>query len=84
MKLVVAILKPFKLEDVMEALKNLGVAGVTLTEAQGFGQQLPVEKRGHFLALELGARDGHPRPVVLLGRATDEEHLVADDLQTDR
>jgi nitrogen regulatory protein P-II 1 len=42
MKLVVAILKPFKLEDVMEALKNLGVAGVTLTEAQGFGRQ-----RGH-------------------------------------
>jgi nitrogen regulatory protein P-II 1 len=42
MKLIVAILKPFKLEDVMEALKNLGVAGVTLTEAQGFGRQ-----RGH-------------------------------------
>jgi nitrogen regulatory protein P-II 1 len=42
MKLIVAVLKPFKLEDVMEALKNLGVAGVTLTEAQGFGRQ-----RGH-------------------------------------
>jgi nitrogen regulatory protein P-II 1 len=42
MKLVVAVLKPFKLDDVMEALKSVGIAGVTLTEAQGFGRQ-----RGH-------------------------------------
>jgi len=42
MKLVVAVLKPFKLDDVKEALKNIGVAGLTLTEAQGFGRQ-----RGH-------------------------------------
>jgi nitrogen regulatory protein P-II 1 len=42
MKLVVAIVKPFKLDDVKEALKGIGVAGMTLTEAQGFGRQ-----RGH-------------------------------------
>ena len=42
MKLVVAVLKPFKLDDVKETLKNLGVQGMTLTEAQGFGRQ-----RGH-------------------------------------
>jgi len=42
MKLVVAVLKPFKLDDVKEALKDLGVQGMTLTEAQGFGRQ-----RGH-------------------------------------
>jgi len=42
MKLVVAVLKPFKLDDVKEALKALGVSGMTLTEAQGFGRQ-----RGH-------------------------------------
>jgi nitrogen regulatory protein P-II 1 len=42
MKLIVAVLKPFKLQDVMEALKAVGVQGVTLTEAQGFGRQ-----RGH-------------------------------------
>jgi nitrogen regulatory protein P-II 1 len=42
MKLVVAVLKPFKLDDVKEALKNTGVQGMTLTEAQGFGRQ-----RGH-------------------------------------
>ena len=42
MKLVVAILKPFKLDEVKEALKTVGVQGMTLTEAQGFGRQ-----RGH-------------------------------------
>jgi nitrogen regulatory protein P-II 1 len=42
MKLIVAVLKPFKLDEVKEALKTLGVAGMTLTEAQGFGRQ-----RGH-------------------------------------
>jgi nitrogen regulatory protein P-II 1 len=42
MKLIVAVLKPFKLDDVKEALKTLGVSGMTLTEAQGFGRQ-----RGH-------------------------------------
>ena len=42
MKLVVAILKPFKLDDVKEHLKDLGINGMTITEAQGFGRQ-----RGH-------------------------------------
>ena len=42
MKLVVAAIKPFKLDDGKEALKNRGVQGMTLTEAQGFGRQ-----RGH-------------------------------------
>jgi nitrogen regulatory protein P-II 1 len=42
MKLIVAVIKPFKLDDVKESLKNLGVQGMTLTEAQGFGRQ-----RGH-------------------------------------
>jgi nitrogen regulatory protein P-II 1 len=42
MKLVVAILKPFKLDDVKERLKALNVTGMTITEAQGFGRQ-----RGH-------------------------------------
>jgi len=41
-KLIVAVLKPFKLDEVKEALKTIGVAGMTLTEAQGFGRQ-----RGH-------------------------------------
>ena len=42
MHLVTAILKPHRLEDVTTALKDIGVNGVTVTEAQGFGRQ-----RGH-------------------------------------
>ena len=39
MKLVVAIIKPFKLDDVREALTPLGVQGLTVTEVKGFGRQ---------------------------------------------
>lgn len=39
MKLVTAILKPFKLDDVREALSEIGVQGVTVTEVKGFGRQ---------------------------------------------
>ena len=42
MKLVVAIVKPFKVGDVKEALHTLGVQGLTVSEVQGFGRQ-----RGH-------------------------------------
>jgi nitrogen regulatory protein P-II 1 len=39
MKMVVAIVKPFKLDDVREALAEAGVAGITVTEVKGFGRQ---------------------------------------------
>ncbi len=39
MKLITAIIKPFKLDDVKEALKGAGVEGMTVTEVQGFGRQ---------------------------------------------
>ena len=42
MKLVVAIIKPFKLDEVKEALRSIGVNGLTTTDVQGFGRQ-----RGH-------------------------------------
>src|SRR5947207_4397138 len=42
MKLITAIVKPFKLDDVKEALKDMGVPGITVTESRGFGRQ-----RGH-------------------------------------
>jgi nitrogen regulatory protein P-II 1 len=42
MKLVTAVIKPFKLDDVKEALKVAGVAGITVSEVRGFGRQ-----RGH-------------------------------------
>jgi nitrogen regulatory protein P-II 1 len=42
LKLVVAIIKPFKLDDVKAAVQEIGVQGLTITEVQGFGRQ-----RGH-------------------------------------
>jgi nitrogen regulatory protein PII len=43
MKWITAIIKPFKTDEVREAIANLGVQGVTVTEVQGFGRQ-----RGHL------------------------------------
>ena len=42
MKMVMAVVKPFKLDDVREALAKVGVQGITVTEVKGFGRQ-----RGH-------------------------------------
>ncbi|MDH3916293.1 MAG: P-II family nitrogen regulator, partial [Chromatiales bacterium] len=39
MKLVTAIIKPFKLDDVRQTLSDLGVKGITVTEVKGFGRQ---------------------------------------------
>lgn len=39
MKLVTAVIKPFKLDDVREALSSVGVQGITVTEVKGFGRQ---------------------------------------------
>ena len=39
MKLISAIIKPFKLDDVREALGDIGVSGITVTEVKGFGRQ---------------------------------------------
>ena len=39
MKMVSAIIKPFKLDDVREALSDIGVTGITVTEVKGFGRQ---------------------------------------------
>ena len=39
MKLVTAIVKPFKLDDVREALSDIGIHGMTVTEVKGFGRQ---------------------------------------------
>ena len=39
MKLIIAIIKPFKLDEVREALTEIGIAGMTVTEVKGFGRQ---------------------------------------------
>ena len=43
MKMVMAVIKPFKLDDVREALAEVGVQGITVTEVKGFGRQ-----KGHI------------------------------------
>ena len=39
MKLIIAVIKPFKLDEVREALVDLGVSGLTVSEVKGFGRQ---------------------------------------------
>jgi nitrogen regulatory protein P-II 2 len=56
MKMVTAVVKPFKLDEVREALSAIGVQGVTVTEVKGFGRQ-----KGHtelIEAIENAARTG--------------------------
>ena len=68
MKLVTAIIKPFKLDDVREALSEIGVQGITVTEVKGFGRQ-----RGHT-ELYRGAEyvvDFLPKVKVEVAIATD-------------
>ncbi|HLG67011.1 MAG TPA: P-II family nitrogen regulator [Acidimicrobiales bacterium] len=88
MKLVVAVLKPFKLDDVKGALKDLGVAGMTMTEAHGFGRQ-----RGHTevyrgaeyevdfvpkIRLEVLVDDGQAEDVVSAIVATAQTGKIGD------
>ena len=71
MKLIVAVLKPFKLDEVKEALKSLGVHGLTLTEAQGFGRQ-----RGHTEVYRGAEYEVEFVPKIRL-------EVVVDDAQVD-
>lgn len=71
MKLIVAVLKPFKLDEVKEALKSLGIHGMTLTEAQGFGRQ-----RGHTEVYRGAEYEVEFVPKIRL-------EVVVDDAQVD-
>jgi len=73
MKLIVAVLKPFKLDDVKEVLKSKGVQGMTLTEAQGFGRQ-----RGHTEVYRGAEYEVDLVPKVRVEVLCDDED--ADDL----
>jgi nitrogen regulatory protein P-II 1 len=70
-KLVVAIVKPFKLDDVKEALKGLGVHGMTLTEAQGFGRQ-----RGHTEVYRGAEYEVDFVPKIRIEVAVDDEQAA--------
>ena len=69
MKLIVAIIKPFKLDEVVEALTGVGVTGLTVSEAKGFGRQ-----KGHTEVYRGAEYDTSFVPKVRL------EAVVADDV----
>ena len=75
MKLITAIIKPFKLDDVREALSEIGVQGITVTEVKGFGRQ-----KGHT-ELYRGAEyvvDFLPKVKIEIGVDTDKVDTVID------
>ncbi|MDH5301458.1 MAG: P-II family nitrogen regulator [Gammaproteobacteria bacterium] len=77
MKLITAIIKPFKLDDVREALSAVGVQGITVTEVKGFGRQ-----KGHT-ELYRGAEyvvDFLPKVKVEIAVANDMEDQVVETI----
>ncbi|WP_417504323.1 P-II family nitrogen regulator [Marinomonas gallaica] len=75
MKLITAIIKPFKLDDVREALSEIGVQGITVTEVKGFGRQ-----KGHT-ELYRGAEyvvDFLPKVKIELAIAKDTADQVVE------
>ena len=78
MKMVMAIIKPFKLDDVREALSEVGVTGVTVTEVKGFGRQ-----KGHT-ELYRGAEyvvDFLPKMKVEVAVTDDQLERVVEAIQ---
>ncbi len=75
MKLVTAIIKPFKLEDVRDALTKVGVNGMTVTEVKGYGRQ-----KGH-MEIYRGAEyavNFLPKLRLEIGVASDRANSVVD------
>jgi nitrogen regulatory protein PII len=75
MKMIMAIIKPFKLDDVREALAELGVTGITVTEVKGFGRQ-----KGHT-ELYRGAEyvvDFLPKIKIEIAVADDQVERVVE------
>ncbi len=78
MKLVTAIIKPFKLDDVREALSEIGVTGMTVSEVKGFGRQ-----KGHT-ELYRGAEyvvDFVPKTKVEIAISTNQVDDVIDTIR---
>jgi nitrogen regulatory protein PII len=75
MKMITAIVKPFKLDDIREAVADIGIQGITVTEVKGFGRQ-----RGHT-ELYRGAEyvvDFLPKTKVELAVADDRVETVLE------
>ena len=88
MKLVIAIIKPFKLDEVRDALNALGVHGMTVTEVKGFGRQKGhteiyrgAEYKVNFLPkmkIEVGIEDGLEDKVVAAIGAAAKTGQIGD------
>ena len=79
MKMITAIIKPFKLDDVREALSEIGVQGITVTEVKGFGRQ-----KGHT-ELYRGAEyvvDFLPKVKVEIAVGSDIAEKVIEAIRT--
>ena len=72
MKLIVAIIKPFKLDDVREAISDIGVEGITVSEVKGFGRQ-----KGHTELYRGAEYVVDFLPKVKLEIVTDDETVEA-------
>ena len=75
MKMIMAVIKPFKLDDVREALSAHGIAGITVTEVKGFGRQ-----KGHT-ELYRGAEyvvDFRPKVKVEVAVTDDQVEAVVE------
>jgi nitrogen regulatory protein P-II 2 len=68
MKLIMAVIKPFKLDDVREGLSNIGVEGMTVSEVKGFGRQ-----KGHAEIYRGAEYTVHFLPKVKLEIAINDE-----------
>jgi nitrogen regulatory protein PII len=79
MKLVTAVVKPFKLDEVKEALKEIGIQGLTVTESRGFGRQ-----RGHSEVYRGAEYEIEFVPKVRLEILVDDElaDRVVDSIMT--
>ena len=79
MKLITAVIKPFKLDDVREALSDAGISGLTVTEVKGFGRQ-----RGHT-ELYRGAEyvvDFLPKLKIEVAVADEIADTIVDAIRT--
>lgn len=72
MKMVTAIIKPFKLDDVRDALHEIGINGITVTEVKGFGRQ-----KGHTELYRGTEYQVEYMPKVKLEIATDADQVDA-------
>jgi nitrogen regulatory protein P-II 2 len=77
MKLITAIIKPFKLDDVRQAVSEVGVQGVTVTEVRGFGRQ-----RGHTEIYRGAEDEAIDAPLVALADALQAAGIPPAEFRT--